>query len=145
VIDKPETLIIMVIVPDKLRGILENIMGKYKAKPDTGLAATHTKLTPEQIRKIRRYGELGADARAVSDEFLIAPTTVRRIWRGETFRHVAKEPLRGMVEEVAVPTLSQEFLKFLETGERVETEEEKKYAAAQAALERFGHGGDGHE
>lgn len=116
-------------------------MGKYKAKPDTGLAATHTKLTPEQVRKIRQYGELGADARAVSDEFLIAPTTVRRIWRGETFRHVAKETSKMMVEEIAVPALSQEFLRFLETGEREETEEEKKQAAAREVLARFGEGG----
>jgi hypothetical protein len=60
-------------------------------------ASPHTKLSEHMVLQIRAAGERGEDARDVADLYGCAPSTVRKIWAGETFRHVGR-PGMGMVE-----------------------------------------------
>lgn len=51
-------------------------------------ASPHTGLSADNVRAIRGQGKAGMDARDVADFWGVAPSTIRKIWRGETFRHV---------------------------------------------------------
>lgn len=51
-------------------------------------ASPHTSLSAEDVLNIRAARERGEDVRDVADLYDVAPSTIRKIWRGETFRHV---------------------------------------------------------
>lgn len=54
-----------------------------------GTASPHTTLRAEDVLRIRKVVERGISvARGLADQYGVAPSTIQKIWRGDTFRHV---------------------------------------------------------
>ena len=51
-------------------------------------ASYNTSLSPDDVLNIRAAKLRGEDVRDVADFYDVAPSTIRKIWRGETFRHI---------------------------------------------------------
>lgn len=76
------------------------------------------KLTDEEVRSLRARKARGdvISVTAEADKFGTAPETIRRLLRGETFRHVVvtKEHIAGPSDEDAAQAL-EHFLKAVES------------------------------
>ena len=51
-------------------------------------ASPHTTLREVDVLRVRATPRGAAAARELADELGVAPSTIQKIWRGDTFRHV---------------------------------------------------------
>jgi hypothetical protein len=65
-------------------------------------AGAHTNFTAEEIIHIRAAGDRGEDVYELADLYNVAPSTIRKIWRRETFRNIGSPGGRVMERRAEV-------------------------------------------
>lgn len=115
-------------------------LGKQPSTPNT-------KFTAQQVMKIREDyeiwcaagGRTSAFVYQQADNYLVGAETIRRILRGETFRHVAgaKQLTDGAGERALLEASGKKLAKLLEKGGEAVPVEEKSLDPREL-LERFG-------
>lgn len=79
------------IAPEHLRWVPIGTAGLRRLEKigrPRGEALHRSDLTEEDVREIRRRSALGADARWLAEQWLVSLSTVRRILRRDSWRHV---------------------------------------------------------